>query len=439
LLKLLSTEIKKNPHLKNIIANIGWLFVDRILRIGLGLLVVTWMARYFGPEKFGLFSFAVAFVALFSSIASLGLSSIVVRDLVNKSEGINVTLGTAFFLQIVGSGVAICLSVLVISVMRPDDVYVKYMVAILSFVMMFKSTDVVKYWFESNVRSKYTVWVESSVFVFLAIIKLGLIFFDAPLIAFVWTVFVEGLLMAAGLLIIYSLRVGQLNDWQWEFQRAQVLLKDSWPLILSGLAVMVYMRIDQVMLGQMLGDEAVGVYTAAVRISEAWYFIPIAIVASVFPGIIEAKKNQEKKLYHKKFQHLYSLMVLLALAIALPITFLSDQLVVLLFGNDYIDASIILKIHAWGGVFVFLGLVSGKWYLLEDLSTYLFKRTLVGAVVNLVLNIWLIPKYGLVGAAVATLISFSVAGFWFDVVYKKTRPIFYMKLDAVLLRGLYVR
>ena len=204
-----------------------------------------------------------------------------------------------------------------ISIARPDDELAKLMVAVLGFAMVFKATEVVKYWFESQVKSKYTIWVENGVFLVLAAIRVGLILAQASLLAFVWAAFAEGLLVAVGLLWVYVWRGGVLAVWRIRYSRANALLKDSWPLIFSGLAIMVYMRIDQIMLGQMLGDKAVGIYTAAVRISEVWYFIPMAIVASVFPSIIVSEKQSEA-LYYQRLQKLYDLMVLLALVVAIP-------------------------------------------------------------------------------------------------------------------------
>ena len=425
----LRARIEHRPNLQKALANTGWLFGDKILRMGVGLLVGVWIARYLGPEQFGLMNYAMAIVALFGAVASLGLNGIVVRDLVQQPDGVNTTLGTAFLLQFIGGLAAFCLAVIAISFARPDDDLSKMMVAVLSFVMVFKSTEVVKYWFESQVRSKYVVWVENTVFLILAVVKMGLILAQASLMAFVWAAFAEGLLVATGMLGVYAWRGGVLSVWRVRYSRAKILLKDSWPLILSGLAIMVYMRIDQIMLGQMLGDKAVGIYTAAVRISEVWYFIPMAIVASVFPSIIVAKKQSEA-LYYQRLQKLYDLMVLLALAVAIPMTFLSDWLVVLLFGNDYVEAGSVLALHIWTGVFVFIGLASGSWYLAENLQMLAFNRTFLGAIVNILANLLLIPKYGIVGAAIGTVLSQIAAAYLFDFFHPKTRNTFWMKTKS---------
>jgi PST family polysaccharide transporter len=192
------------------------------------------------------------------------------------------------------------------------------------------------------------------------------------------------------------------------------------------------------MLGQMLGDEAVGIYSAATRISEVWYFIPIIIVASVFPAILEAKKQSET-LYHQRLQRLYDLMVWLSVAVALPMTFLAGPIVVLLYGPAYAEAGTVLAIHIWASVFVFLGVASGQWFIAENRQILSFQRTLMGAVANVLLNLIFIPKFGPVGAAVATVMAYSIAAFLFDAVTKETRAMFVMKVRSMNLMASIVR
>jgi O-antigen/teichoic acid export membrane protein len=428
-------KLEHRHHLLRAISNAGWLFGDQILRMVVGLLVGVWVARYLGPKQFGLLNYAMAFVALFGAIASLGLNGIVVRDLVREPVSPNATLGTAFLLQIIGGLLAFSLAVFVIGFARPDDDLAKLMVAVLGFVMVFKSTEVVKYWFESQVQSKYSVWVENGAFLLFAVVKVTLILCDASIMAFAWAVLAEGGVVAAGLLGIYAWRGGHLSAWCTRCNRAMTLLKDSWPLILSGLAIMIYMRIDQIMLGQMLGDQAVGVYSAAVRVSEVWYFVPIAIANSVFPSIIKAK-GQGEMLYRQQVQRLFNFMSLLALMVALPMSFLSAWTIHLLFGDGFVGAGDVLAIHIWAGWFVFLGVASGKWFLVENLQRITFYRTLAGAVLNIVLNVALIPRLGISGAAWATVISQAFASVLFNALGQATRPVFYMQARAMLGAGL---
>ncbi len=425
----LRSRIEDRPNLQKSLINIGWLFGDKILRMGVGLIVGVWVARYLGPQQFGLLNYAVAFVALFTAIANLGLNSIVVRDLVQDPSTAETTMGTSFVLSVLGGLCAFCLSLLVISYARPNDELAKFIVVLLSLLMVLKATDVVRYWFESQVQSKYVVWMENGVFLAVSTVKIVLILTSASLMAFIWTILAESLIVAVGLMGVYAWRGGKVSAWHSRFDRAKTLLKDSWPLILSGLAIMIYIRIDQIMLGQMLGDESVGIYSAAVRISEIWYFIPMSIAASVFPSVIEAKKNKEE-FYYGRLQKLFNLMFILALAVALPMTFLSDWIVTLLFGTAYQQAGSVLAVHIWAGIFVFLGVASGSWFLIEGLQRYSFYRTLSGAIVNVGLNLILIPKFGVIGSAWATVVSQACASMFFNACNSKTRLVFLMQCKS---------
>jgi len=425
-------RIAHRPNLVKIVDNIGWLFVDKVLRMGVGLFVGVWVARYLGPEQFGLLSFATAFVGLFGAIAGLGLQGIVVRDIVRDPSRKEDTLGTAALLQFIGGLLAYGLILATIFWLRPDDALAKALVAILGSTMLFKASEVAVYWFESQVLSKYTVWVQNGSFLVFAAIKIVLILNNAPLIAFASVIMAEALMVALLMLVMLGLRGPRLRHLRITLARAKALLADSWPLLLSGIAIVIYMKIDQIMLGQMVGDEAVGIYSAAVRISEVWYFIPMMIVASVFPAILEAKKRSEAQ-YYQRLQHLYDLMVWLSVAVALPMTFLSTPIVTLLFGENFSASGTVLAIHIWASVFVFLGVASGKWFLAENRQMLSFYRAALGAVVNIILNFLLIADYGPVGAAVATVISQATAAFLFDAVQPVTREMFLMKIKSMNL------
>ena len=422
-------RIAHRPNLVKIIDNIGWLFLDRVLRLGLGLLVGVWVARYLGPEQFGLYSFAGAFIGLFVAASGLGLQGIVVRDIVLNPDCKEETLGTAAVLHFAGGLLAYFLVIGTIFWLRPDDSLAKVLVAILGSIMLFKVSDVAIYWFESQVMSKYIVLAQNGCFLIFSAIKVGLILSNAPLLAFAWANAAEALLVAFIVMIMLGLHGPQIYKLRVSLQRAKTLLSDSWPLLLSGITIIIYMKIDQIMLGQMIGDDAVGIYSAAVRISEVWYFVPMMIVASVFPSILEAKKN-DKAQYSRRLQHLYALMVWLSVAIALPMTFLSSTVVVALFGPAYAESGPVLAVHIWSSVFVFLGVASGQWFIAEGRQMLSFQRSLLGAIINILLNIFLIPKFGVIGAAYATILSYAVAALFFDLIQAETRHMFYMKINA---------
>ena len=426
----LRSRIAHRPNLVKIVDNVSWLFFDKILRMAVGLLAGVWVARYLGPEQFGLLSFALAFTGLFGAIATLGLQGIVVRDIVRDQESARLTLGTAAVLQLVGGLVSFLLILGAIAYLRPDDALSRTIVAILGAMMVLKASEISVYWFESQVQSKYTVWVQNSVFLVFAAVKVGLILLEAPLSAFVWAMLTESAMVAVIMLLVFNLRGINITQLHASISRAKTLLNDSWPLLLSGMAITIYMKIDQIMLGQMIGDEAVGIYSAAARISEVWYFIPMAIVASVFPTIIEAKKLGEG-LYYARLQKLYDLMAAMSVLVALPMTLFSGPLIAMLFGANFSAAGTVLAIHIWAGIFVFLGVASGNWFITENLQKLFFQRTVYGAVANILLNLLLIPKFGVNGAAIALVISQAIASWLFDGIQKVTRHMFFMKLSAM--------
>jgi O-antigen/teichoic acid export membrane protein len=422
-------RIEHRPNLLKIIDNISWLFFDKILRMGVGLLVGVWVARYLGPEQFGLFNFATAFVGMFGVLAGLGLQGIVVRDIVRDPACKYETLGTASVLQLLCGSLAYVCVLGSIFWLRPDDTLAKFLVAILGSIILFRFSDVALYWFESQVLSKYIVWVQNGCFLIFAVIKVGLILSHAPLLAFAWATAAEALFVAVLIFFMLGLRGPKLQQLRFSLLRAKKLLTDSWPLLLSGIAIMVYMKIDQIMLGQMLGDDAVGIYSAALRISEVWYFIPMMIVASVFPAILESKKRDESQ-YLQRLQRLYDLMVWLSVAIALPMTFVSTPIVIALFGPAYAESGPVLAIHIWASVFVFLGVASSQWFIAENRQILSFQRTVLGAVINIALNYILIPKFGVLGAAYATVIAQASVCLFYDLLQKETHPMFVMKLKS---------
>ncbi|WP_460589692.1 flippase [Haliea atlantica] len=427
---MIQRRIAHRPNLVKIADNIGWLFFDKILRMGVGLFVGVWIARYLGPEQFGLLNFALAFTGLFGAIATLGLPGIVVRDIVRDPDNARITLGTAALLQLLGGIGSYLLILGAIAYLRPDDALARSIVAILGSTMLFKTSEIAVYWYESQVKSKYVVWVQNGAFLIFTAIKALLILQQATLIVFVWVMLAEAASVATLLFLVLGFRGPALTSLRASTTRAKSLLHDSWPLVLSAIAVMVYMKVDQVMLGQMIGDEAVGIYSAAVRISEVWYFLPMAIVASVFPAILEAKKRSHAE-YYARLQKLYDLMVVISVAVAFPMTFLATPLVGLLFGKAYLASGAIVAIHIWAAVFVFLGVASSKWFLAENRQVLSLQRTGLGAVANVALNFWLIPIYGAVGAAIATVISQVIAAWLFDLLQTSTRPMFFMKLAAM--------
>jgi polysaccharide transporter, PST family len=423
--------LKSNFKLRAIIANVGWLLVDRILRMTIGLFVGVWIVRYLGAQQYGLFTYATAFITLFSPFANSGLDNIVIRHLVHNSSEKEQILGTTFCVKFLGGVASSLLTVACISFFRPDDKLIVFLVAILATAGIFQAFDTIDIWFQSQVQSKYTVLTKNAVFIVITLLNIVLIKIQAPLIAFAWLKLAEIFLSAMGLALAYKIKGHLLCLWRCNFALAKTLLRESWALILSGFSIMVYMKTDQIMLGEILGNDAVGIYSAATRISETWYFIPVTIVSSVAPSIYAAKQNCEA-VYYQRISQLLRLMVLLSIVIAVPMTFLSGTIINVLFGNGYAEAEKILAIHIWASLFVFMGMATHPWFVAESLTHLSLYRTLIGAITNITLNLFLIPKYAGVGAAIATVISYGFSDFISNLTHPKSRKIFWIQMKSFL-------
>lgn len=425
-------SLQNNQGFMKYFKNTSWLFGEKILRMIVGLFVGIWVARYLGPEQFGLFSYAQSFVGLFTAIATLGLDGIVVRELVKDGTKRDEILGTVFWLKLIGAFIVLFILAVAIQ-FTSNDYYINILVFIIASSTIFQSFNVIDFYFQSKVLSKYVVYANVISLCISSVVKIILILNDAPLIAFAWIILFDSIVLAFGFIYFYLKNTSfRITNLIFCTRTAVSLLKDSWPLILSGIVISIYMKIDQVMIKEIMNSEAVGQYAAATRLSEAWYFIPVVIASSLFPAIISAKK-QSKKLYYERLQKLYDFMVWIAIFIALPMTFLSDWIIYLLYGSKYNEAGTVLMIHIWAGVFVFLGVASSKWFLSENLQKYSFYRTLGGAIINIVLNYILIPIHGIYGAAIATLISQAIASYFFNLTNKKLRYTFLLQTNAILL------
>lgn len=419
-----------SPSYKKVLGNTGWLIFDRVLRMSVGLYVTVWVARYLGPEQFGLLNYALALTAIISLLSTLGLEQIIIRDLVKDPTLKNITLGTSFVLKLSGSFFSIMLSIIIVSLMRPGEYLTIFIVGIIATGTLFQSSDVIDLFFKSQVESKYPVFSKSIPFIMINFLKIYLILNNAPLIAFAWAAMAEVALGALGLLIAYRLTRHNIREWKFTYKRAKELLTESWPLLLSGIAVLIYMRIDQIMLGQIVGDTSVGHYSAALKLSEVWYTIPIAIMNSATPIITKTYSNDLNQ-YNKRIQKLFNLMTLIGLALAIPTTFLAPLIIQIIYGNEYLISASILSIHIWSSIFVGWGLLKDMILVTQGLVKIILVTTVVGSICNVLLNLVLIPNYFGVGAAWATLISQIISVSIVVLFFKQTKILTRMQLKSL--------
>ncbi|NQZ87037.1 MAG: flippase [Colwellia sp.] len=428
MLKLHSGAIK---YLKNT----SWLLSEKILRIFVVLFVGIWLARYLGPEQFGLLSYALSYSTIFIAISSLGLDNVVIRELVKSEGDRDILLGTAFILKIIGAIFGIFLLVVILFIQSQGSLTTT-LILIVTAVTVFQSLNVVNFYFQAKVLSKFFVFSNAISIFFSVIIKVTLILNEAPLVTFAYVVLFDSFVLAIGFMYFYTHQNLSVFSWSFDFKLAKALIRSGLPLFLSAVAVSVYMKIDQIMIKNILGDAAVGQYASAARLSEAWYFIPMVIASSLFPSIIKAQKK-DRALYIKRLQQLNDMLVWGAICIAIPVTFFGDSIILFLYGAEYDGASDVLVIHIWSSVFVFMTIASGKFLIADKMENKIFYRNLSGLVINILLNIIVIPLYGVKGAAITTLISWFVAGYVYDYFDKDINYMFRVKSNSLNLFRLY--
>ncbi len=415
-------------------SNAAWMAGERVLRIITSVFLLAFIARYLGPQQFGLFNYAIAIVALSAPLVALGLNRILVRDLV-RAEGQQELIGTVFSMKLAVSIASVIALGLVgfHSEQVPEEAALLILVAAAG--NLFMAFDVVDFYFQSRVLAKYTAIYKSIAFFVTSAVKLVLVFAEAPLVWFAVAHALEWALIAI-LGIAAYLRYSDLSRrWSFSMQRGLGLLRESWPEIGAGLATVLCLRLDQIMLEALLNIEAVGIYSAATRLSDLWYFVPTAIVSSVFPALVKSRE-QPGTAYHDDLQKLFLVSVAVAYAIAIATIIVAPVAVSLLFGEGYESGTSLLRLHILSLVAVSLGLCSGSWIFAEGRIILSLYRTTIGAATNAALNWLLIPVAGTQGAAIATVASLFVAFYVFDLFVPSMRPVFIMKSRAILLIGL---
>lgn len=412
-------DLKDNQGVMRYFKNTSWMFAEKILRIIVGVFVGVWVARYLGPERFGLFNYTQSFVALFSAIATLGLDGIVIRELVKDASQRNKLLGTSFILKLAGAFFVI-LFVIISMLFQSNDYLTNSLVLIISFSTIFQSFNVIDFYFRSQVLSKYVVYANVFSLAFSSVIKIILIFNNAQLISFAYVVFFESFILSAGFVYFYYHKNLSVMSWTFEASLAKKLLKDSWPLIISGLAVILQARIDQIMLKQMIGNEEVGQYSVALRLVEMLDFFSGVLIQSIMPAIVNAKEQSEY-LYQHRIYTMYKFMMLSFLLIFIFNLLFGEWIVLFLYGSEYLVAATLFPLFSIRTVFTNYGLARGLFITSNNLFKYSMYFVICGAIINISLNYFLIPDYKSKGALVATIVTYMFTIFILNFIFKETR------------------
>ncbi|MEZ4195106.1 MAG: flippase [Candidatus Paceibacterota bacterium] len=392
---------------KKYFKNTGWLFAARGATFVTSFLTMAMVARYLGPENLGKISYAQSFVSILSVFASLGIDQILYRDLTAKPEKEHGLIGTAVLAKFIFGFFAFVLSI-VLSLSIDNETLLTQLVAITAFTFLINPLGTIAILFQAKVQARYTSHATIFIAFFIPILKILVIVFDKGVLFFAGLLVIEALISTVWSLYIYINKFKQNPlEWKFEWSIFKQLMNDSWPFLFAGFFSYIYARIDQVMLQQYLGSTSVGLYDVAVRISNIWSFIPALIISSVFPALVSAKKISRLS-YLQRYRALTILVMAITLAVTLFVFIFARPIILILFGEKFIESIILLQIYIWSGAVGILGILVQQYLITENKGRIHLYLTLTGALINISLNLFMIPRYGAVGAAISTLFSYSV-------------------------------
>lgn len=412
--------------------NTSWLLFEQIFRMGLSLIVTSLMARYLGTADFGLINYSLAFIIIFTTVTNLGIDSIIVNEIIKYRDKTGEIIGTTIYLRLVTSVISIFLIFLIISLFKADEKTIILITFIQSISLIFVVFDTIKYWFQSNLQSKYIVISKSVAFMIVSIWRLILIYSEKPIYYFAVATIIEAIVITIFMIVFYVRFTGPRLSFS--FQTAKKLLSKSYYFFIAGLLIMVYTQIDKIMLGKMTDVSTVGIYSAAMTIASLWVFIPYALIESARP-IIMTSKNQSENSYIKKYKQLYCSIIWISIGASVVITFLSKPIILIIYGDQFIESVDILIILIWSRIFSLIGSARAIWLTVENLGVFHVIFVGIGAFLNVIFNILLIPRYGAIGAAYSILFAEIVSTFFAVLLFKETRPLFRLIIESFLFSG----
>lgn len=425
--KALQRRLHGRPDLLAILQNSGWLFLDKILRMGFGLVVGAWVARYLGPSQFGELAYVLAYIAFFQAVANVGLEGIVVREIAQNKQHAATLLGTVFALRLM-VGIT-CLLTAIAGMVWVNGIHDPsvLLTALAGATLIFQASDTVDLWFQSQSQSRRTVLAKLTSYLVSNGVKVALILNSAPLLAFAAVLVLDASIAAIGLSISYK-RFSCASPWKQSADTAKKLLKECWPFILGGISVMIYMRIDQIMIKEMLGSQQLGIYAAVLPLATCFQFIPIILNASLAP-FIARKKIEGEDIYWNALKKIFRYYALLGwLACMVTIVF-AQSVVGVLYGPEYQEGATVISIYVFTNLFINMGVAQGLWMLNERRAIVGLANTLVGAIVCVFGNWLLIPEFGIKGVAAVAVIAQLCSTVLTNLIFSKR--MFFMQIRSL--------
>ena len=413
-------NFRLKSFLKNgVVRNAGWLIGEQIFQMVLSFVIGVISARYLGPANYGSLNYTASFIAFFNSVCTLGMDGVVVKKMIDKPDKEGEYLGGCLILRLCSSFLSMISVVVLVWALNPNDPIKIVLAGIQSIRMLFEAVYVLNTWFQRHLKAKYISLSKMIAAIVVAAYKIVLL---ATLKSVVWFAFASVLSYIVNALLLYcfyrkespqKLKPAIAHGWD--------VLGESYHFILSGIMTSIYGQMDKIMIGKMLGDSEVAYYTLSLTIASMWIFVPTAIVNSLRPSILEAKRVGNEKEYTQRLLKLYSIIIWTCLVVAVFGVLLIKPAIYILYGEAYLPAVNSFRIVIWSELFSMIGVARGVWIVSENKNKYVKYYLAIGSVFNLVMNFVLIPMIGTLGAAIATLITQIITSMIAPLFFKETR------------------
>ncbi|MES2780542.1 MAG: flippase [Bacteroidota bacterium] len=432
--KIITDKFNEKENILVVLANTFWLISDRVVRMVVALFVGAWIARYLSPDSYGKLNNALAFSSMFGAFSMLGFESILVRDLVKYKDKKYVLLGTAFYIRLVAGLISYLLAIASVFLIKngAEDLLSRQLVYIISIGIVFQSFDVIDLYFQSQVKSKYTVIAKNTAFIFVSLVKIVLLVCQVSLYWFAWAWLAEMLFNAVGLIWIYRRNGYKFSKWRFEWPTAKSFLGEGWTMYIAYISSFAYMRIDQIMISKMIDDTSAGLFAAASKLYEIPLFIVIVVASSVFPSLVNIYSS-DRELFYKRYEQITFITTVVGYALIIGTWLFGEFFIRLFFGEAFIGAYPILRIQMIAMFFLFNGCLRSSYLAIASKQKVIMYTSIISAFVNIGLNYVLIKTMGVTGAAISIAVTYFLSVFFLNIFFNQTKRIFSIQLKSIIL------
>lgn len=412
----------------SVFKNAAWIIICKVIQSIINFVIGIITARYLGPSNYGVISYVASIVAFALPIMQLGLRNTIVREFIKSPDEEGSILGTSLVINIISSLFCMIGTIAFVAIVNAGERETLLICVLYSFTLLFQATEMTQYWFQSKLLSKYPSIAALGAYIVVSVYKVYLLVTRKSVIWFALSNVIDYFLVSIILIIIYKKLGNQKLTFNWN--KGREMLSRSKHYILPGLMVMIFQHTDRIMIKLMMGSEETGMYSAAITCIGISGFVFAAIIDSARPVILEAKEKN-RKLYENRVCQLYNIITCIALAQSIGMTLLSKPIIYILYGEAFLGATNILCIAVWYITFAYYGSVRNVWILAEEKQKYLLGINVAGAVANVILNFILIPIWGAIGAAVASLFTQFFTNVIIGFIFKPIR-----ENNKLMLKGL---